>query len=110
MHVYRRSNGCVRGAAGRKLLVVSSSNGSSILGTEQEHLNQGVAEEEEAAEMLVRDIFLPSRLVVVGTYNAIKLKEIMVFLLAQWPSPGSPKLHFPLLQSWVEKMKEVSQR
>ena len=55
MHVYRRSNGCVRGAAGRKLLVVSSSNGSSILGTEQEHLNQGVAEEEEECDKVERD-------------------------------------------------------
>lgn len=51
MHVYCYLDRVVRGAAGRNLLVVSSSNGGSILGAEQEHLNQGVAEEEEAVEM-----------------------------------------------------------
>lgn len=41
----------VRGAASRDLLVVGSSSGSSILGTEKDALNNGVAQKEEAVEV-----------------------------------------------------------
>lgn len=40
----------VRGAASRDLLVVGSSSGSSILGTEKDALNNGVAQKEEESD------------------------------------------------------------